>query len=813
MSKVALVAVCHNHLDVTKKFMESVLGELYAQLESEYELYILDNGSSDNTYEYLLECEKNNKSFVHAYKSDINLGFAGGNNLLLKEILKRDNEFSNIILINNDTLVTKKAIDNLVEVCNSDDEIAATGPISNSVGGVQLSKQLHKLRDVDYKRIADNDIALRVSRNVEVGMLVGFCLCVKTSVVKEIGLLDEQFGFGMWEDNDYCLRIRNAGYRMYMVTTSLIYHYGSQTIQDFDAGQLLLENQYKFYAKHRTNKYQNIIALCRVKNGGEIFRKCLTRVSSMVDTVIVFDDNSTDNTAEIAQKFANVVYHKSEWNTLDEARDRQWMLDKARELKADWCWIMDHDELPEEKLYRDLRRIVENANPEKDLFSFKICHLWDKEDQFRTDGLWGNFWQGRLFRVRKQNVIKSNKTVGDANYHCSAHGYIPVQCIGLLPYKILHYGNMDAQVRLKKYLWYTSNDKEKDLNKVLGDYQRYYRELYAKIAIKKGEINEISEYVFKDKDAYRHIVNVDGLKLAKVTNNKVALSMIVKNESQYIRKCLESVMGVVDEIVIVDTGSTDSTKAICQQYTDKIYDFEWNDNFSDARNFALSKVSKECNWILRLDGDEELPQKDKVALYNTIENGQADVYIFPITNILQIKPFKSVLSKTARLFRNVEGIKFTGIVHEEIDDSVKELKLKIANFDGGLIHYGYLKNANTLGDKFKFYETLALKEIEQNPNNFKPYYTLAAHYCYLRQYDKAVDFYGKALALNSNSYMIWHDYAVACYFKLLQDNQAQIKAIEKLFIKSQSLIPRDEFGEYREKLNLNLRKIKELIIK
>ena len=57
MSKVALVAVCHNHLEVTKKFMESVLGELYAQLESKYELYILDNGSSDKTYEYLIECE------------------------------------------------------------------------------------------------------------------------------------------------------------------------------------------------------------------------------------------------------------------------------------------------------------------------------------------------------------------------------------------------------------------------------------------------------------------------------------------------------------------------------------------------------------------------------------------------------------------------------------------------------------------------------------------------------------------------------------------------------------------------------------
>lgn len=816
--KVALVSVCHNHLDVTKKFMESVLGELYAQLGSKYELYILDNGSSDNTYEYLLECEKNNKSFVHVYKSDINLGFAGGNNLLINEIFRRNTEcleledYSNIILINNDTLITKKAIDKLVEVCNSDEEIAATGPISNSVGGMQLSRQYAKIKDNQYKEIADI-VAMQNRKPIEAGMLVGFCLCIKTKVVKEIGLLDEQFGFGMWEDNDYCLRMRNAGYRLYVVPNSLIYHYGSQTIQDFSTNNLLEENKYKFLAKYKTSKYQNIVALCRVKNGGEIFKKCLTKVSSMVDTVIVFDDNSTDNTGEIAQKFANVVYHKSEWTTLDEARDRQWLLDKARELKADWCWIMDHDELPEDKLCRDIRKIVENANPEKDLFSFKVCHLWNSEEYFRTDGLWGSFWQGRLFRVRKQNVIKSNKTAGDANYHCSAHGYIPQQCIQNLPYKVLHYGNMDASVRLKKYLWYTANDKEKDINKVLGGYYQYYCDLYAKIALKKGEIENLSDYQFSPKDAYRHIVNEDGLQLAKVQDNKIALSMIVKNEKQYIRKCLESVKDLVDGMFIVDTGSTDCTKIICEEYTKNIYDFQWNDNFSDARNFALSKVGKEYNWILRLDGDEELPSKDLISVYNTVENGQADIFIFPIINVLQIKPFKTVLSKTARLFRNLEGITFTGIVHEEIDESVRKLNLKVSNFGGHLVHYGYLKNANTLDNKFKFYEKLALKEIEKDPNNFKPYYNLASHYCYLRDYDKATELYSKSLALNDKSYMIWHDYAVACYFKLLKDNQAQINAIEKLFLKAESLMPKDEFGEYRDKLNLNLKKIKELILK
>lgn len=814
-NKVALVAVCHNHLDVTKKFVESVMSEL----DSNYELHLLDNGSSDDTWEYL--CSLNNKDnrsenkpLVLAYKSDINKGFAGGNNEILRILLKIEQAkptYTNIILINNDTLITKKAIEELVKGCNSSQEIGATGPLSNNVGGIQLAKRFYKIADNEYKKVADNE-TLKANNVLEAGMLVGFCLCLKTKVVKEIGLLDEQFGFGMWEDNDYCLRIRNAGYKLAIVNNSFVYHYGSQTIQDFGANELFEENRIKFLNKYKTSKYQKIVALCRVKNGGEIFRKCLLKVSSMVDEVLVFDDNSTDNTADIAKKFANVVYYKSEWTTLDEARDRQWMLEKAREMKADWCWIFDHDEMPSDRLARDLRYIIENASPEKDLLCFKRDEYWDNDKQVRVDGVWGTFWQGRLFRLRKQFAVISNATKGDANFHCSAHGPIPIQCIEYLPYTIWHYGNMTVQERLRKYLWYTKSDKVKNLKLVMGTYQKYYMDLYAQDAVNKGEINNIEEYQLKPTDAYRHIVSPLGQKLIPKQEPKIALSMIVKNEAKYIRKCLESVKGLVDEIVIVDTGSTDSTKAICKQYTNNIYDFKWNDNFSDARNFALSKVSKNCNWILRLDGDEVVPQQSIMQIYNAVDNDEADVFIFPIINILQLKPLKHVLSKTARLFKNIEGIKYNGIVHEEIDDSVRELGLKVSNFNGNILHYGYLKNKDTLGDKFKFYERLALKEIEKDPNNFKPYYTLAAHYCYLKDYDKAIAMYEKALAINDKSYMIWHDYGVAKFYKMLKDNQTEIKEMYNIFAKAMALIPKNEFGEYRRKLDFNFNKVKGMIL-
>ena len=88
----------------------------------------------------------------------------------------------------------------------------------------------------------------------------------------------------------------------------------------------------------------------------------------------------------------------------------------------------------------------------------------------------------------------------------------------------------------------------------------------------------------------------------------ISLCMIVKNEEDVLGRCLECVQGIVDEIIIVDTGSTDTTKAIAQKYTDKVFDFEWINDFSAARNNAFSKATKD--YILWLDADDIILEAD-----------------------------------------------------------------------------------------------------------------------------------------------------------------------------------------------------------
>ena len=147
----------------------------------------------------------------------------------------------------------------------------------------------------------------------------------------------------------------------------------------------------------------------------------------------------------------------------------------------------------------------------------------------------------------------------------------------------------------------------------------------------------------------------------------VSLCMIVKNESKVLSRCLDSVADLVDEIVIVDTGSTDDTVAIARLYTDRVYDFKWIDDFSAARNYAFSLC--ECDYIYSADADEILndenrekfrilkesldPEIEIVQMYygNQLENGT--VYNFD----MELRP---------KLFKRVRKFTWIERVHETV---------------------------------------------------------------------------------------------------------------------------------------------------
>jgi glycosyltransferase involved in cell wall biosynthesis len=146
----------------------------------------------------------------------------------------------------------------------------------------------------------------------------------------------------------------------------------------------------------------------------------------------------------------------------------------------------------------------------------------------------------------------------------------------------------------------------------------------------------------------------------------ISLCMIVKNEEKMLGACLESVKDLVDEIIIVDTGSEDKTKEIARKYTDLIYDFEWVGDFAAARNFAFSKGTKE--YLMWLDADDVLLPEDRKKLLELKHSLNPDVDVV-ITNYnlgVDDTGLPKVQFKRERLIKRSRNYKWIEPVHEYV---------------------------------------------------------------------------------------------------------------------------------------------------
>ncbi|GAB4185991.1 MAG: hypothetical protein Kow00108_23400 [Calditrichia bacterium] len=193
----------------------------------------------------------------------------------------------------------------------------------------------------------------------------------------------------------------------------------------------------------------------------------------------------------------------------------------------------------------------------------------------------------------------------------------------------------------------------------------------------------------------------------------ISLCMIVKNEERFLRECLESAQSLVDEIIIVDTGSTDRTVSIAKEFTSLIYQFEWIDDFAAARNFAKSKAN--YNWILSLDADERLQHIHPDARDLILNSGIAafEVSIFNKTAEDELTNF--AIHSAIRLFRNQQDIYFENKVHEDVSKSLYEHKYDVKKAPFDIIHLGYFDSSQS---KQEYMLRLLEREINANPSDF-----------------------------------------------------------------------------------------------
>ncbi|MBX7148475.1 glycosyltransferase [bacterium] len=244
---------------------------------------------------------------------------------------------------------------------------------------------------------------------------------------------------------------------------------------------------------------------------------------------------------------------------------------------------------------------------------------------------------------------------------------------------------------------------------------------------------------------------------------KISLCMIVKNEEEVLSRALESVKGLVDEMIIVDTGSTDNTKDIALSYGARVYDYVWDNNFSNARNYSLSKAEGE--WILVLDADEALSVSSHSLIRELLDTTPNRYFKLIQTNYITDTShihfqFNSLAEEEAagyigyievpivRLFKNSADIRYEGIIHEQIP--VYKNMAGLADTSIRIHHYGFYKKTG-ISQKNDLYLTLALEKCEQEPSNWHHHYELGNQWWGLGNKEKALQAYEQAYSLNKNS--------------------------------------------------------------
>ncbi len=208
----------------------------------------------------------------------------------------------------------------------------------------------------------------------------------------------------------------------------------------------------------------------------------------------------------------------------------------------------------------------------------------------------------------------------------------------------------------------------------------------------------------------------------------LSVCMIVRNEASVLEACLGSVRPVADEIIVVDTGSTDNTREIAQSFGARVFTHPWNDDFSEARNAGLDRALGK--WILVLDADETLAEESCEKLRRIISKSPAEGIEVRIRNVA---PEDDLLAYSdfhlTRLFRNRGWYRYKGSIHEQIRPSIERSGGSVRKSDLLIRHQGYVKET-VQGDDSRVERNLFMlaKAVREAPGDPYLLYQLGATY-------------------------------------------------------------------------------------
>lgn len=759
---VSLVILTYNEIDYTKRCLKS----LQKHTPEDHEIIFVDNGSTDGTVKWLRAQVQQNPNY-RLIENKNNLGFAKGCN---QGIEASRGEY--ILLLNNDVVISDGWLAGLLECHRLAPQAGIIGPMTNNISGHQ------QVQDEAYRSVEDlakYAAAFRERyrhRRMAYRRIVGFCMLFQRSLVEQIGLLDESFGTGNFEDDDLCLRATLAGYKNYIAGDVFIHHYGSRSFigNKIHYGTALSENRkiinHKWTLSMATPEGKTFAILQAIELADAFNQKgkLSQAVETLVDCIKFAPDNS-DIYYELARLFIDAKSFPEAWDVVASMPEAA-----KNDLKGLKCagYIKEGLGLDDEAaaLADQILSLRENdpaALNLKGVLAYKKGNK-DKAGDFFAKTVEADPGYGEAYT--NLGVLNWGLEKRDEAFAFLKKGFVlspTVPDISSTYYSVATTMNQfdNAEVDFREAARLYPNNRNIlflliDLLIQQNDFDRAIVEIENALDVFGPDEGTLSAAL-----AVREKIGPLDIKKGE-KKNTLSICMIVKNEEKHLVRCLKSVRDIADEIIVVDTGSTDKTKDIATVFGAKVFDFPWTGDFAEARNESLRHASGD--WIFVLDADEALSSQDFTELHALIRKRTTSPVSYSIITRNYINDASAMgwtrntgqypeergagwaPSIKVRLVPRRPDIYFTKPVHELLEYSLQTAKIPVKPCKIVVHHYGKL-DIDRDAQKGEDYYLQGKIKHESDPTNMKYIYELAKQAQQLQKHDEAVDLWHKLIAL------------------------------------------------------------------
>ncbi len=749
------------------KYLKKCIKSIQQHTKTPYEILFVSSGAEKGALKWLKSVINEEKNF-RLIKSERSLGSSGSWNKGIKNSLG-----DVIIFMHNDVVVSDGWLSGILENIRCNRNLGVFGPMTNNVEGPQRYRlpESHLVEDLSEKT---RDFHERYRyRQIQVNKLEDFCFGVRRDVYERVGQLDDNFQSERYVLEDYCLRTRLEGYENVIVADILVYHYNKHKL----AGSR--KNEMKSIANDRECRNEKYNAL---NVDGSITQRRMA-LNAMEKAEMLWEKDRVNDAVDVMLKAIEEYPGETEVSyALSEILIDAGLYNEAIEVL---------NEIPSD--IQDLKRLELTGYCEDGLEFYddaasKADQVLDIEPSsahaLNLKGIL-EYKQGK----KHEALTLFNEAIESSQYYGE-----PYTNIGFMRW---NEGNIEEAIDyFEKGFVLTPNVTDifqtyHSAVKSVCEFERAERAFQEACALypnnKRMRFLLIDLLIAQNKnaEAMREIEEAmiifgmdDGIIAAaleirkslgsmaidKTTGDRgtTSLCMIVKDEEQNLAKCLLNLKPIIDEIIVVDTGSTDRTRDIALAFGSKVYDLDWSNDFSKARNYSISKASGD--WIFVMDADEIISHQDYEVLKKIVNkrpsrpvsfsfmtrnyNMRGDLIGLNSNDGSYDREEKGVgwiPSDKVRLFTRGYNIHFEYPVHEIVEPFLKKKGIAIKKCSVPIHHYGQLEVDKRTCKGEEYYQIGMEKLNDMGEEDDVAIYELAVQAGMLEKWDEALELWQRFL--------------------------------------------------------------------